>query len=90
MKRILRLLSKENRAQDLIEYALLLCFAALAVTAAMPGVINQLFSIFGQVNGALVAAGSGSNATPPANPSPTPAQPPADPAPTPGDDGGGR
>ncbi len=93
MKRLFRLFQKENRAQDLIEYALLLCFAALAVTAAMPGVVNQIASIFTGVNGALTAAGgSGSTANPPADPAPPAAQPPADPAPPPrdGGDGGDR
>ncbi len=90
MKRLLRLFQKEKRAQDLIEYALLLCFAALAVSAAMPGVVNQIASIFTGVNGALTAAGgANSSANPPANPSPPATQPPADPSPPPRGDGDG-
>jgi len=49
---------KENRAQDLIEYALMAGFVAVAAGAIMPGVASEISVIFSQVSSSLTAAGS--------------------------------
>ena len=49
---------KETRAQDLIEYALMAGFVAVAAGAIMPGVASQISVIFSKVSSALTAAGS--------------------------------
>lgn len=49
---------KENRAQDLIEYALMAGFVAVAAGAIMPGVASKVSIIFSKVSSALTAAGS--------------------------------
>jgi Flp pilus assembly pilin Flp len=49
---------KENRAQDLIEYALMAGFVAVAAGAIMPGVASEISVIFSKVSSALTAAGS--------------------------------
>jgi Flp pilus assembly pilin Flp len=49
---------KENKAQDLIEYALMAGFVAVAAGAIMPGVATQISQIFSKVSSALTAAGS--------------------------------
>jgi len=49
---------KEDRAQDLIEYALMAGFVAVAAGAIMPGVADQISIIFSKVSSALTAAGS--------------------------------
>ena len=49
---------KEDRAQDLIEYALMAGFVAVAAGAIMPGVASQISDIFSKVSSALTAAGS--------------------------------
>ena len=49
---------KETRAQDLIEYALMAGFVAVAAGAIMPGVADQISVIFSKVSSALTAAGS--------------------------------
>jgi pilus assembly protein Flp/PilA len=53
----LRLL-KDTRGQDLIEYALMAGFVAVAAGAIMPGVAAQISTIFGKVSSALTLAGS--------------------------------
>jgi len=63
MKRITELvwslrICKETRAQDLIEYALMAGFVAVAAGAIMPGVASQISIIFSKVSSALTAAGS--------------------------------
>ncbi len=59
MKPIWKLrLMKDTRGQDLIEYALMAGFVAVAAGAIMPGVASQISSIFGQVSSALALAGS--------------------------------
>ena len=50
-------LIKDTRGQDLIEYALMAGFVAVA-GAIMPGVASQITVIFGKVSSALTAAGS--------------------------------
>jgi len=49
---------KENRAQDLIEYALMAGFVAVAAGAIMPGVASEISVIFSKVSSSLTAAGS--------------------------------
>jgi pilus assembly protein Flp/PilA len=59
MKLIWKLrLMKDTRGQDLIEYALMAGFVAVAAGAIMPGVASQISVIFGKVSSALTAAGS--------------------------------
>ena len=48
----------ETLAQDLIEYALMAGFAAVAAGAFMPGVTSEISVIFSKVTSALIAAGS--------------------------------
>ena len=49
---------KQTTGQDLIEYALMAGFVAVAAGAIMPGVANQISQIFSKVSSALTAAGS--------------------------------
>ena len=47
---------KDTRGQDLIEYALMAGFVAVAAGAIMPGVANSISTIFSQVSSALSGA----------------------------------
>jgi pilus assembly protein Flp/PilA len=47
----------DTRGQDLIEYALMAGFVAVAAGAIMPTVANKISIIFSKVNSALVAGG---------------------------------
>ena len=47
-----------SEGQDLIEYALMAGFVAVAAGAIMPGVASQISTIFGKVSSALTQAGS--------------------------------
>ena len=63
MNRILRvvLLAKiwrDERGQDLIEYALMAGFVAVAAGAIMPNVASSISTIFSQVSSVLSAASS--------------------------------
>jgi len=49
---------KETKGQDLIEYALMAGFVAVAAGAIMPGVANSISAIFSQVSSALSGAAS--------------------------------
>jgi len=55
---------KDTKGQDLIEYALMAGFVAVAAGAVMPQVASQVSTIFSKVNSQLTAAaaqgGSGS------------------------------
>ena len=54
---------KDAKGQDLIEYALMAGFVAVAAGAIMPNVADQITTIFSKVNSQLIAAaaqGSGS------------------------------
>ena len=53
-------LGRDNRGQDLIEYALMAGFVAVAAGAIMPGVAGQISTIFSKVSSSLTAAGAGS------------------------------
>ena len=53
------LLWKDTRGQDLIEYALMAGFVAVAAGAIMPGVASSINVIFSEVNSLMItAAGS--------------------------------
>jgi Flp pilus assembly pilin Flp len=47
---------KDNRGQDLIEYALMAGFVAVAAGAIMPGVASSINIIFSQVNSVMILA----------------------------------
>jgi pilus assembly protein Flp/PilA len=47
---------KDTRGQDLIEYALMAGFVAVAAGAVMPGVADSISTIFSQVGSVLVLA----------------------------------
>ena len=51
---------KDTRGQDLIEYALMAGFVAVAAGAIMPGVSSQISTIFIKISSSLTAAGAGS------------------------------
>ena len=57
IKRLLKL-SKETLGQDLIEYALMAGFVAVAAGAIMPGVATSISTIFSQVSSVLTTASS--------------------------------
>jgi len=45
---------KDTRGQDLIEYALMVGFIAVAAGAVIPGVVHSIRSIFEKISGVLV------------------------------------
>jgi pilus assembly protein Flp/PilA len=49
---------KDTRGQDLIEYALMAGFVAVAAGAIMPNVASSISTIFSQVTSVLSAASS--------------------------------
>jgi pilus assembly protein Flp/PilA len=51
---------KETRGQDLIEYALMAGFVAVAAGAIMPNVATSISTIFSQVISVLTAASTAS------------------------------
>ena len=53
---ILTALFKQTGGQDLIEYALLAGFVAVTAGAIMPGVVNDISTIFSKVQSILTAA----------------------------------
>ena len=48
---------KDTRGQDLIEYALMAGFVAVAAGAIMPAVSTSISSIFSKIGSVLVAGG---------------------------------
>ena len=48
---------KDQRGQDLIEYALMAGFVAVAAGAVMPNISNSISTIFSKISSVLVAAG---------------------------------
>jgi Flp pilus assembly pilin Flp len=63
MNRIMRALIlakiwRDERGQDLIEYALMAGFVAVAAGAIMPNVASSISTIFSQVSSVLTAASS--------------------------------
>ncbi len=53
-------LKKDRKAQDLIEYALMAGFVAVAAGAIMPGVATSISTIFSKVASVMSAAASAS------------------------------
>ena len=51
---------RDNRGQDLIEYALMAGFVAVAAGAVMPNISVQISTIFSAVNSLMVQAANGS------------------------------
>jgi len=49
---------KDTRGQDLIEYALMVGFIAVAAGAVIPGVVTSIRSIFERISGVLVNSAS--------------------------------
>jgi len=49
---------KDTRGQDLIEYALMAGFVAVAAGAIMPGVASSISTIFSKVTSVMTAAAS--------------------------------
>lgn len=49
---------KDNKGQDLIEYALMAGFVAVAAGAVMPGVSTQISTIFSKIQSLLTTAAS--------------------------------
>jgi len=49
---------KDTRGQDLIEYALMAGFVAVAAGAVMPGVADSINTVFSKVNSIMVQAAS--------------------------------
>lgn len=49
---------KDTRGQDLIEYALMVGFIAVAAGAVIPGVVTSIRSIFTRISGVLANSAS--------------------------------
>jgi len=49
---------KDTRGQDLIEYALMAGFVAVAAGAIMPGVASSISTIFSKISSVMSAAAS--------------------------------
>jgi pilus assembly protein Flp/PilA len=63
MKRIKELvvrlqILKDTKGQDLIEYALMAGFVAVAAGAIMPGVASSINIVFSKVNSIMISAAS--------------------------------
>jgi pilus assembly protein Flp/PilA len=56
MLNFLQRLNKDESGQDLIEYALMAGFVAVAAGAIMPGVSENISSIFSKVSSVMTAA----------------------------------
>lgn len=56
MKQILLNILKDDRGQDLIEYALMAGFVAVAAGAIMPGVSTNISQIFSKVSSVMTQA----------------------------------
>jgi pilus assembly protein Flp/PilA len=50
----------DNRGQDLIEYALMAGFVAVAAGAIMPGVATSISTIFSKISSTMTAAAASS------------------------------
>ncbi len=49
---------KDTRGQDLIEYALMVGFIAVAAGAVIPGVVTSIRNIFEKISSVLVSSAS--------------------------------
>ncbi len=54
----LQMIVKDTRGQDLIEYALMAGFVAVAAGAIMPGVASSINIVFSKVNSIMILAAS--------------------------------
>jgi Flp pilus assembly pilin Flp len=54
----LQTILKDTHGQDLIEYALMACFVAVAVGAILPPVASSINIVFSKVNSVVVLAAS--------------------------------
>ncbi len=54
----LRTVVNDTRGQDLIEYALMAGFVALATTALVPGITSSINVVFSKVNSVMILAAS--------------------------------
>ena len=54
----LQMIVKDTRGQDLIEYALMAGFVAVAAGAIMPGVASSINVVFSKVNSIMILAAS--------------------------------
>ncbi len=52
----LQQIAKDTRGQDLIEYALMAGFVAVAAGAIMPGVASSINVVFSKVNSIMIVA----------------------------------
>ena len=59
LTQFLRTLKNDNKGQDLIEYALMAGFVAVAAGAVLPNVSTQIAAIFNKINGLLTTAAAG-------------------------------
>jgi pilus assembly protein Flp/PilA len=53
---LLTRIARDRRGQDLIEYALMAGFVAVAAGAIMPGVATSISTIFSQISSVMTAA----------------------------------
>jgi pilus assembly protein Flp/PilA len=60
---ILVALKKDEKGQDLIEYALMAGFVAVAAGAVLPNISTQISAIFTAINGLLTNAAAGGGAS---------------------------
>ncbi len=58
---ILRNFSKDDQGQDLIEYALMAGFVAVAAGAAMPNVSSSISTVFSKIQVLLSSAANGAS-----------------------------
>ena len=58
MVELMKKFMKDEEGQDLVEYALLLVFLALAAIAILPVLGSSVNRVFSQSNSALTGAGS--------------------------------
>jgi pilus assembly protein Flp/PilA len=58
---IMKLIFRNTRGQDLIEYALMAGFVAVAAGAVMPGVATSISTIFSQVGSVMAIASTQGN-----------------------------
>jgi pilus assembly protein Flp/PilA len=56
MKAVVDNFCKDEQGQDLIEYALMAGFVAVAAGAAMPNVSSSLSTVFSKIQGLMTAA----------------------------------
>ena len=61
MKSLFNRFMQEESGQDLIEYALMAGFVAVAAGAIMPGVSSNISSIFSKVGSVMQAANGGAS-----------------------------